>query len=139
MIFTDRKTETLRTAVAEGCVRMSADALRAVREKRAPKGDVLEAARAAGMLAAKKTSELIPHCHFLPLDGVSVGFTLEAPALRVTATVRAIAKTGVEMEALTSAAIAALTVYDMCKAIDKSMVISDLCLLQKRGGRGGPA
>lgn len=135
MIFTDKKSETLRTAIAESVVTMKAETLARVREGTTPKGNVLELARTAGVLAAKKTPELIPYCHPIPLDGVSIDFELEERGVRVRATVRAIWKTGVEMEALTAATVAALTVYDMCKPIDKEMEIVSTKLVEKTGGK----
>lgn len=135
MFFTDNKIETLRTAVAESIITMNAETLRRVKEKTTPKGDVLELARTAGVLAAKKTPELIPYCHPLPLDGVKVDFEFLENGIRVKALVKTIWKTGVEMEALTAAAIAALTIYDMCKPIDKEMEIIMTRLTEKSGGK----
>lgn len=135
MIFTDKKSETMRTAVAESVVTMKAETLERVREGTTPKGNVLELARTAGVLAAKKTPELIPYCHPIPLDGISVDFEFQERAVRIRATVSAIWKTGVEMEALTAATVAALTVYDMCKPIDKEMEIVSTRLVEKTGGK----
>jgi cyclic pyranopterin phosphate synthase len=108
-----------------------------VRAQRTPKGNPLEVARIAGIAAAKRTAELIPLCHPLPLTHIDVAAQLRHNGVELTARVSATARTGVEMEALTAAAVAALTVYDMCKALDKSMVISELCLLEKIGGKSG--
>lgn len=137
MFFTDNKTETLRTAVAECLITMKLETLNRVKEKSTPKGDVLELARAAGVLAAKKTPELIPYCHPLPLDGVKIDFEFidSSPSIRILATVKTIWKTGVEMEALTATSIAALTIYDMCKPIDKEMEITGMRLIEKSGGK----
>lgn len=141
MFFTDQKIETLREAVAECRILMAPETLKRVKDKTTPKGDALEIARTAGVLAAKKTPELIPYCHPIPLDGVRVDFEFMAPLLCketgiiIRATVRAIWKTGVEMEALTAVTIAALTLYDMCKPIDKGMEIVSTKLLEKSGGK----
>ncbi|MBI2340934.1 MAG: bifunctional molybdenum cofactor biosynthesis protein MoaC/MoaB [Deltaproteobacteria bacterium] len=135
MFFTDDKIETLRIAVAESVISMNPETLKRVKEKTTPKGDVLELARTAGVLAAKKTPELIPYCHPLPLDGVKVDFEFLENGIRVKALVKTIWKTGVEMEALTAAAIAALTIYDMCKPIDKEMEIIMTRLTEKSGGK----
>ena len=116
---------------------MSPAALAAIRDGAAPKGDVLAAARIAGIMAAKKTAELIPLCHPLALDAVTLDFAFETAAIRATATVSLTGKTGVEMEALTAVSIALLTIYDMAKALDKTMVMGELRLLEKRGGKSG--
>ena len=116
---------------------MSAAALDAIKDRRAPKGDPLEAARLAGILASKRTSELIPLCHPLPLNHVDVQLEIKDDGISILATAVTDSKTGVEMEALTAAAIAALTLYDMCKAIDRAMVISDIRLEKKSGGTSG--
>ena len=116
---------------------MSAIALTAIREGSGPKGDVLAAARIAGIMGAKKTAELIPLCHPLALDAVTLDFGFEADGIRATATASLTGKTGVEMEALTAVSIALLTIYDMAKALDKAMVIGDVKLLEKRGGKSG--
>ena len=116
---------------------MNAEALAAIRDGTAPKGDVLAAARIAGIMAAKRTAELIPLCHPLALDSVTVDFAMEAEGVRVTATASLTGKTGVEMEALTAASVALLTVYDMAKAVDKAMVIENVRLIEKRGGKSG--
>ncbi|MCB2052096.1 MAG: cyclic pyranopterin monophosphate synthase MoaC [Novosphingobium sp.] len=137
MVDVGGKAETARRAVAGGRIRMSAEALDAIRDGNAPKGDVLGTARIAGIMAAKKTSDLIPMCHPLALDAVTVDFAYENDAIVVTATASLTGKTGVEMEAITAVSIALLTIYDMAKALDKGMVISDIRLLAKSGGKSG--
>jgi cyclic pyranopterin phosphate synthase len=137
MVDVGGKPESQRLAVAEGRIAMSAAALEAIRDGSVPKGDVLAAARIAGIMGAKKTAELIPLCHPLALDAVHVGFALEADGVRVTATASLTGRTGVEMEAMTAVTIALLTIYDMAKAIDKGMVISAVRLIEKRGGKSG--
>jgi len=137
MVDIGQKTETRRLAIAAGRIRMSADALAAVRAGNAPKGDVLATARIAGIMAAKKTADLIPMCHPLALDSVSVDFTFETDGVRATASASFTGKTGVEMEAITAATIALVTIYDMAKALDKGMVIEDVRLIEKRGGKSG--
>ena len=137
MVDVGDKPVTTRTATASGFVRMSAATLEAIRAHRTPKGDPLEVARIAGIMAAKHTSELIPLCHNLPLTQADVRLDLKSDGIAITATARTDGKTGVEMEALTAASAAALTLYDMCKAIDKSMVITDIRLESKTGGRSG--
>ena len=133
------KAETAREAVAEGLVRMSDAAFAQVRDATLQKGDVLTVAEVAGTMAAKRTAELIPLCHPLGLDAVEVRTALdpEAPGVRITATARMTGRTGVEMEALTAVAVACLTVYDMVKAVDRSMTIEQVRLLEKSGGRSG--
>lgn len=137
MVDVGNKAETQRVAVAEGLIAMSAEALAAIRDGAVPKGDVLAAARIAGIMAAKKTAELIPLCHPLALNAVTVDFAVEAGAVKVTASASLTGRTGVEMEALTAASVALLTIYDMAKALDKGMIISGLRLLEKRGGKSG--
>ena len=137
MVDVGAKEATARTAVASGQIRMSGAALDAVRAGNAPKGDVLGAARIAGIMAAKKTAELIPLCHPLALDAVTLDFAFEEGTIRATATASLTGKTGVEMEALTAVSVALLTIYDMAKALDKSMVIGEICLIEKRGGKSG--
>ena len=129
------KNETARTARAHAFVRMSARVLEALH--RNPKGDPLEVARIAGILAAKKTSDLIPLCHSLPLSHADVAMTVEAEGIRVVASASTHGRTGVEMEALTAASVAALTIYDMTKALDKRIEIQDIYLLEKTGGKSG--
>jgi cyclic pyranopterin phosphate synthase len=137
MVDVGDKPTTARTAVASAFVRMSAATLEAIREHRTPKGDPLEVARLAGIMASKRTSELIPLCHPLQLDHSDVQIEPRADGVAIVATARTEGKTGVEMEALTAASVAALTVYDMCKAIDKDMVITNIRLESKTGGRSG--
>jgi cyclic pyranopterin phosphate synthase len=137
MVDVGGKAQTQRVAVASGRIAMSAPALAAIRAGDAPKGDVLAAARIAGIMAAKKTADLIPLCHPLALDAVTVDFAFEDGAVRATARASLTGRTGVEMEALTAASVALLTIYDMAKALDKGMVISDLRLIEKRGGKSG--
>lgn len=137
MVDVGGKAETARSALATGRVRMSAEALTAIREGSGPKGDVLAAARIAGIMAAKKTGELIPLCHPLALDAVTVEFEFEADGVRANARASLTGKTGVEMEAMTATSIALLTIYDMAKAIDKGMVIEEVRLLEKTGGKSG--
>ncbi|MBN9506069.1 MAG: cyclic pyranopterin monophosphate synthase MoaC [Altererythrobacter sp.] len=137
MVDVGGKPETARSATATGRIRMSPEALTAVREGSGPKGDVLAAARIAGILAAKKTGELIPLCHPLSLDAVQVDFAFEDDGVRATARASLTGRTGVEMEAMTATSIALLTIYDMAKALDKGMVIEDVRLLAKSGGKSG--
>lgn len=137
MVDVSTKPATEREAVAEGRITMSGDALAAIRAGAVKKGDVLATARIAGIMAAKKTSELIPLCHPLMLSRVAVDFEFEADGLRVTALARLSGQTGVEMEALTATSVALLTIYDMAKALDKDMVIGGVRLLEKRGGKSG--
>ncbi len=137
MVDVGGKAATQRVAVASGRITMNAAALSAIRDGTVPKGDVLAAARIAGIMAAKKTADLIPLCHPLALDAVTVDFEVEADAVRVTATASLTGKTGVEMEALTAASVALLTIYDMAKAVDKAMVIDGVRLIEKRGGKSG--
>jgi cyclic pyranopterin phosphate synthase len=137
MVDVGAKPETARSATATGRIRMSPQALDAVREGSGPKGDVLAAARIAGIMAAKKTGELIPLCHPLSLDSVQVEFVFETDAVRATARASLTGRTGVEMEALTAASVALLTIYDMANALDKGMVIDGVRLLEKVGGKSG--
>ena len=137
MVDVGDKPVTTREALARGAITMSATALRLIRQGALAKGDPLQAARLAGIMAAKKTAELIPLCHPLPLTHVSVELTPIRNGYRVEARVRTASQTGVEMEALTAVAVAALTVYDMVKAVDKEMVIGEICLIEKTGGRSG--
>jgi cyclic pyranopterin monophosphate synthase len=137
MVDVGAKPVTARTAEASGFVRMSEATVAAVRERRTPKGDPLETARLAGIMAAKRTGELIPLCHPLALTHADVQITLEENGARVNATASTSAQTGVEMEALTAVSVAALTLYDMLKAIDRGMVISEIRLERKSGGRSG--
>jgi cyclic pyranopterin phosphate synthase len=137
MVDVGDKPVTTRTAVASGFVRMAAATVQAIREHRTPKGDPLEVARLAGIMAAKRTAELIPLCHPLPLAHADVQLDVRDDGIQITATARTDGKTGVEMEALTAASVAALTLYDMCKAMDKAMEITDIRLESKTGGRSG--
>ena len=139
MVNVGQKPETERMARATGQIRMTAETLDAIASNAMAKGDVLGVARVAGILAAKKTADLIPLCHPLPLTDVSISLVTDStiPGVRVEATVRTVGRTGVEMEALAGATIALLTVYDMAKAMDKSMTINDISLAEKTGGAGG--
>ena len=137
MVDIGGKAETQRVAVALGTIRMSAATLAALRDGTAPKGDVLAVARIAGIMAAKRTAELIPLCHPLSLDSVAVEFAFVDGGIEARATASLTGRTGVEMEALTAVSVALLTVYDMAKAIDKAMVIGDVRLIEKRGGKSG--
>lgn len=139
MVDIGGKVETERVAIAEGCVRMRAETLDLIKSGNAAKGDVIGTARIAGIMAAKKTHELIPLCHPLLLNKISVDIESDEalPGLHVVATVKLTGKTGVEMEALTAVSVACLTIYDMAKAVDKSMIIQDIRLLHKSGGKSG--
>jgi cyclic pyranopterin monophosphate synthase len=137
MVDVGAKATTSREAIAEGRISMTADALSAIRDGTAKKGDVLAVARVAGIMAAKKTSDLIPLCHPIALSSATVDFDFEDKGIRVTATARTSGQTGVEMEALTAASVALLTLYDMAKALDKGMILSGIRLLAKSGGRSG--
>ncbi|OYX63457.1 MAG: cyclic pyranopterin monophosphate synthase MoaC [Novosphingobium sp. 32-60-15] len=137
MVDVGSKAETHRVAVARGAIRMSATTLTAIAQGNAPKGDVLGTARIAGIMAAKKTGELIPLCHPLGIDAVNIDFELVETGVECTATATLTGKTGIEMEALTAVSVALLTVYDMAKALDKGMVIEGIRLIEKRGGKSG--
>lgn len=139
MVDVGDKAVTSRTALARGVVQMAPSTLAAIRDGHAPKGDVLAAARLAGIMAAKKTPELIPLCHTLLLTKVAVDFEIDEAGSRVviTALVRCNGQTGVEMEALTAVSVAALTIYDMAKALEKTMTIGEICLVEKVGGKSG--
>lgn len=137
MVNVGDKAVTKRVAVAEGKITMAAATVKAISDGTAPKGNVLNTAKVAGVLAAKNTAAIIPMCHTLPLSGIDIDFSVEENGVRITATAYVEAKTGVEMEALTAVAVAALTVYDMTKAIDKSMEIGKIRLLKKSGGKSG--
>jgi cyclic pyranopterin monophosphate synthase len=139
MVDVSGKAVTARTATARGAVRMSAEAFALVRDNAVAKGDVLGVARLAGIAGAKRTAELVPLCHPLPLDGIDVEVALDEalPGVQVTATARVEARTGVEMEALTAVTVACLTVYDMVKAADRGMRIEGIHLVRKTGGRSG--
>ncbi len=139
MVDVGGKEETTRTAVAEGCVTMLSETLTMIRAGNAKKGDVIGIARIAGIMAAKRTHELVPLCHPLLLTKIGVDIVEDTtlPGLRVTAYARVTGKTGVEMEALTAASVACLTIYDMAKAVDRGMVISGIRLVEKTGGASG--
>ncbi len=139
MVDVGEKSTTERKAVAEGLIRMTREALGEIERNASPKGDVLTTAELAGVMAAKRTAELIPLCHPLPLDHIAVEVALDPalPGVRARATARATARTGVEMEALTAVAVALLTVYDMLKAADREMEIGEIRLLEKAGGKSG--
>ncbi len=137
MVDVGGKAATQRVAIASGRIAMSAEALTAIQAGDAPKGDVLGTARIAGIMAAKRTGELIPLCHPLGLESVNVDFALEDNGIRATATASLTGKTGVEMEAIVAVSTALLTIYDMAKAIDKGMVIEEVRLIEKRGGKSG--
>jgi cyclic pyranopterin phosphate synthase len=140
MVDVSEKPVTLREARARGAVRMSKEALAAIIAGNLPKGDVIGTARIAGIQAAKRTSELIPMCHPLALTGIDVSCTPDEalPGVTIESLIRCEAKTGAEMEALTAVAVAALTIVDMAKAVDRWMTIEDVTLLEKRGGKSGP-
>jgi cyclic pyranopterin monophosphate synthase len=137
MVDVSAKADSVREAVAEGFITMTAEVVAAVRDGDIKKGDVLGTARIAGIMAAKRTSDLIPLCHPLPIASVSVEFGYVDSGIRVETRVRTTGKTGVEMEALTAASVALLTVYDMAKALDKGMAIGPVRLLAKSGGKSG--
>jgi cyclic pyranopterin phosphate synthase len=137
MVDVGAKPETAREAVATGEVRMSAAARLAIRRKAVKKGDPLQTARLAGILAAKQTATIVPLCHPLPLTHVDGELTPLATGYRIVSRVGTVGRTGVEMEALVAVSVAALTLYDMLKAVDKTMVIGKICVLEKRGGRSG--
>ena len=138
MVDVSAKPVTARIAVAEGCIVMSAATLALVRQGRADKGDVLGIARVAGIMAAKRTADLIPLCHPLPITAVTIDLAPDGvDGVAISATVKTTGRTGVEMEALTAAAVAALTVYDMCKAVDRAMRVDGLRVVAKSGGKSG--
>ena len=137
MVDVGGKSATQRSATARGTITMSPAALAAIRDGAAPKGDVLAAARIAGIMAAKKTAELIPLCHPLALDAVTLDFAFVGSTVEATATAALTGRTGVEMEAMTGVSIALLTIYDMAKALDKAMVVGPIRLIEKRGGKSG--
>jgi len=138
MVDIGSKADTVREAVARGRVRMKPDTLEQVRTNQMKKGDVLAIARVAGIMAAKKTPDLIPLCHTILVDDVSLEFELSGDdCIEITARARSTGKTGVEMEALVAVSVGALTIYDMCKAIDKGMIIEEVCLESKTGGKSG--
>jgi cyclic pyranopterin monophosphate synthase len=138
MVDTSGKPDTVREARASAVVRMRPETLALIRDRKLAKGDVFEVARLAGIIAAKKTSDLIPLCHPLPITGVTVDFApIGDDALRIEAMVKVVGKTGVEMEALTAVTVAALTIYDMCKAVDRGMTVEAVRLEEKAGGKSG--
>jgi cyclic pyranopterin monophosphate synthase len=139
MVDVGAKPDTARTATARGRVVMKTETLRLIETGGVKKGDVLAVAQVAGVMAAKRTPDVIPLCHPLALSSVELDFRLDPglPGLEISATVRVSGKTGVEMEALTAVAVAALTVYDMCKAVDREMIIDQICLVHKAGGKSG--
>ena len=137
MVDVSAKSETARTATAEGRITMSAEAAAAIRAGAVAKGDVLAVARIAGIMAAKRTADLVPLCHPLPIAACTLDLAVEDEAVHVAATVTTTGRTGVEMEALTAVSVALLTVYDMAKALDRGMAIGGIRLLAKSGGRSG--
>jgi len=139
MVDVSEKGATARVAVASGSISMKVDTLRLIKQGKIEKGDVLGVARVAGIMAAKKTSELIPMCHPLSITSVAIDFAIDDKKNRVVikSTVKVTGQTGVEMEALTATSVAALTIYDMCKAVDKQMIIGEIMLLEKSGGKSG--
>lgn len=139
MVDVSEKPLTHREAVASGSIYMKPETIRLIKDRQISKGDVLGVARVAGIMAAKKTSELIPMCHPLNITSVNIDFEIdeEKNKIDIKTTVKIVGQTGVEMEALTATSIAALTIYDMCKAVDKEMVISSIMLVEKRGGKSG--
>ena len=137
MVDVSAKADTLRTAIAQSQVELTAAIVAAITDDNLPKGDLYATARIAGIQAAKKCSDLIPLCHPLPLSKIMVDIELQGNSLLITALCKTTGKTGVEMEALTAASVAALTVYDMCKGLDKGMIIRDTKLLEKSGGKSG--
>ena len=139
MVDVSEKAPTVRTATATGCIKVSDEVMAAIREGTAAKGDVLGVARVAGIMGAKQCSRLIPLCHLLNLTSLSVDFEIRPEHCEIQAVCRArtTGKTGVEMEALTGVSVALLTIYDMCKAVDKSMEIGSICLEKKSGGKSG--
>ena len=137
MVDVSGKSATARTAIAHGVIRMNADAARAIRENMVAKGDVLATARIAGIMAAKRTADLVPLCHPLPLSAVELDLVVDERSVAATATVRTTYVTGVEMEAMTAVSVALLTVYDMAKSIDKAMILEGVRLLAKTGGKSG--
>jgi cyclic pyranopterin phosphate synthase len=139
MVDVTHKNDTVRVARATGAIRMNADTLSAIKKNTVAKGDVLSVSRVAGIMAGKRTADLIPLCHPLPLTDLQVSLSPDdtLPGLRAEAIAKTVGKTGVEMEALTAVAVSLITVYDMVKAIDKTLVISDVMLQEKHGGAGG--
>ena len=139
MVDVTEKQVTVREAIAKGSVYMKPETLKLIKNKKIPKGDVFSVARVAGIMAAKRTGEFIPMCHPLNITSVNIDFNLDSKKnkIDIQSHVKITGQTGVEMEALTAVSVAALTIYDMCKAVDKEMVISDIMLMEKKGGRSG--
>lgn len=139
MVDVSSKEETLREAVAYGCVYMKRETLQRIKEGTIKKGDVLSVAQVAGIMASKKTSDIIPMCHPIMISGCDINFNLnfDENKVEITSTVKTTGQTGVEMEALTAVAAAGLTIYDMCKAIDREMIVSNIMLMKKSGGKSG--
>ena len=137
MVDVSEKADTARTAIAQSLVELTSAIVAAITDDNLPKGDLYATARIAGIQAAKKCSDLIPLCHTLPLSKITVDIELQGNSLVITALCKTTGKTGVEMEALTAASVAALTVYDMCKGLDKGMIIRETKLLEKSGGKSG--
>ncbi|MCX7884241.1 MAG: cyclic pyranopterin monophosphate synthase MoaC [Caloramator sp.] len=139
MVDVSLKNETLREAVAKGYVYMKKETLEKIKEGSIKKGDVLSVAQVGGIMGAKRTSDIIPMCHSIMITGCDISFNLnfEKSRVEITSTVKTVGQTGVEMEALSAVSIAALTIYDMCKAIDREMIISDIKLMKKSGGKSG--
>lgn len=137
MIDVSKKQETLREALAQARIRLKPQTLKLIQEKKIPKGDILTLAQCAGILAAKKVDELIPLCHPLSLEHVSISFKLEKDGIIILARCKTRSKTGVEMEAMAACFIAALTIYDMCKSIDRGAIIEEVKLMKKSGGKSG--
>jgi cyclic pyranopterin phosphate synthase len=135
MVDVGEKNQTKRVAVAKGYIEMSPDTINIIKNNNMKKGDVLSVAQVGGIMGAKKTWDLIPMCHNILLDGVDIDFNVEEDKIWVIATAKTTGKTGIEMEALTAVSLACLTIYDMCKAVDKHMVIGDIKLIKKTGGK----
>lgn len=139
MVYVGDKEDTKRNAVAIGSIKLSEKTFKMIKDGKIKKGDVLSVAQVAGIMGAKKTSEIIPMCHNIFISGVEMSFTLDEKncSINIEASAKTIGKTGIEMESLTAVSIAALTIYDMCKAVDKGMIISNIMLTKKTGGKSG--
>ena len=137
MIDIGKKDVTEREAVVRGVVHLKPSVIRTIRQKKLPKGDVLEAAKIAGILAAKKTPDIIPLCHPIPIEYAKIEFVIRKSQIEIISTIRGRARTGIEMEAFTAVAISALTIYDMCKSLDRSITVGPIELLRKSGGKSG--
>lgn len=137
MVEVSHKDDTKRVAIAKGIIKMKRETIDKIREGGMKKGDVLSVAQIGGIMGAKKTSDLIPMCHNIFISGADIRFNILDDAIEIEAEVKTVGKTGIEMEALTAVSMAALTIYDMCKAVDKSMVITDIRLMKKTGGKSG--